>query len=281
MGYAFLTLSVFFYAIGFVFNDRYSKTGSGLVKAFYFIAFANSAGAVLMLILNRFQPEWTPFTALFAFLTAANGIFSLVFSVKALARIDLSLFSLFSMLGGMILPFLAGWLFFDEAMTWQKGVCVALIVASLSVTVRRGEKKGGWLYLAGIFIFYGTSGILNKIFMSAPYEKTGALSYSFWVALIEAHLAGALILLFWKKRVPIRPKEMFFAGAYGAFNRAGNFLAVWTLSLLPASAQFPFITGGTIIVSTLFSYVLKQRPGLRQWIAVGLAFLGTLILLIP
>ena len=45
--YAFLTLSVLFYAIGFVFNDRYSKTGSGLFKAFYFIAFANSAGAVL------------------------------------------------------------------------------------------------------------------------------------------------------------------------------------------------------------------------------------------
>ena len=62
----------------------------------------------MLVIINGFRLEFTPFTFVIALLAAINSIVFVFCSIKALDSINLSLYSLFSMLGGMVLPFLQG-----------------------------------------------------------------------------------------------------------------------------------------------------------------------------
>jgi drug/metabolite transporter (DMT)-like permease len=48
---------------------------------------------------------------------------------------------------------------------------------------------------------------------------------------------------------------------------------------LPASAQYPFVTGGTMIVSTVISLFTDKKPSKKEIIAVALSFIGIVLLI--
>ena len=54
--------------------------------------------------------------------------------------------------------------------------------------------------------------------------------------------------------------------------------AIADYMVLPASVQYPFVTGGTMIVSTVISFLLGQKPSKREIFAIALSFLGILAL---
>ena len=51
------------------------------------------------------------------------------------------------------------------------------------------------------------------------------------------------------------------------------------LAVLPASVQYPFVTGGTMIVSTLMGLLVGQRPTKREILSIALSFVGIMILI--
>jgi drug/metabolite transporter (DMT)-like permease len=239
--------------------------------------------------MNRFALGFTPFTLLMASLASLNG-FALTFcSFKALNRINLSLYSLFMMLGGMALPFLQGILFYGEPLTVAKGVCFAIITLALACTVTRGEGKSGVFYYTAIFLLNGMSGVLTKLFTAAPYPKANAASYSMWSAIVSVAVASVLLcamLLRERGRESGIPRFTWLAGAvqaaHGGLNKVANFILVLALAHVDASIQYPMVTGGTIIVSTLICYLGDRRPSRRELASVALAFIGMLALfLIP
>ena len=65
----------------------------------------------------------------------------------------------------------------------------------------------------------------------------------------------------------------------GILNHLANWLVLVALFTLPVSVQYPFITGGTIIVSTIISLFTDKKPSKREVISVVLAFIGILPLL--
>ena len=67
--------------------------------------------------------------------------------------------------------------------------------------------------------------------------------------------------------------------AYGALNKFGVYLLLVALSVLPATSQYPFVTGGNLIFSTLICYFTKDKPGPRELIALLLSFLAIAALL--
>jgi drug/metabolite transporter (DMT)-like permease len=51
------------------------------------------------------------------------------------------------------------------------------------------------------------------------------------------------------------------------------------LAVLPASVQYPFVTGGRMVVSCVISLLRRQRPTWREWTSVLLSFAGIMILI--
>ena len=294
--YALIMLSVCIFGGGFALQDIYRRKRGSNLKISMESAFIGSfAGLVVLLIVNGFSFAVTGFTLLMALLAALNSILFTFCAFKSLDYINLSLFSLFSMLGGMALPFLQGILFYSEGITAAKCICVAFICAALVCTVEKGERKRGAVFYIGIFLLNGMSGVLSKIFSASDLPKTSAAGYTIWIAVCTIVLSAAvwsvLTLKDRKKglgqdeKKPMRKVlwQSYGIGAvYGALNKVANFLLVLALAHVDASVQYPMVTGGTMIISTVICFFSDKKPTKKEMLSVGLAFVGMLALfLIP
>ena len=282
MQYYLLTaLAVAMFSFQFWFNDRYQKRcGSSARAAVLFSLGTNAAGLLTLLAINRFRLECTPFALLMAFFTALDGLLFLYCSLKAFAVINLSLYSVFSMLGGMTLPFVLGIAAYGEAVTPGKALCFVFTAAALCLTVKKGGDRRGWPYYIGIFVLNGMSGVLAKLFQASALPKTGAAGFSALSAAAGVVLSGAVLLFIKGEKIKLTPPALGDMAAYGAINRVANFLLLIALEHLPASAQYPFVTGGVMILSTLLCFFTPNKPSKRELLAVALAFAGLLLLVL-
>lgn len=281
MYYLILSVSALLFSFVFIFSDRYrERFGSGTRSALKFAAGSHFAGLAALLAINRFHFEFTAFTAAVACVAAADVILFNICSLRALEKTNLSVYSVFSMIGGMALPFAAGIIFFHEELTAGKIICLALVALSLALTVRKGGGKGSVFYYAGVFVTNGMYGVINKFFSAAQFPKTGDAAYS---AMIEGFIViFSLILLVFIKDRPVKLTGIaaVYMGGYGIMCAVGNYLLLIALSVLNASAQYPFVTGGVMIISTLYSFFTPEKPGKREIISVLLALAGIIALVV-
>lgn len=283
MYYGLIILSVLMFGGCFKLQDVYRGLRGSGVRISLDTSFIGAIAAVILLfVINGFRIEFTPFTLIMAALASLNSIGFTFCTLKALERIDLSLFSLFSMLGGMVLPFLQGIIFYKEGLTLAKILCLIFIGAALFLTVTRGNGRGGAIYYVGIFVLNGMSGVLSKIFTESRFEKTSGTSYSLWIAVITALISGVLILSLSgrlkRAESRITVGAVGASAANGAIYQLANLLLVIALSYVDASVQYPMVTGGVIIVSTLICFFEKEKPSKKEMLAVLLSFVGMLLL---
>ncbi len=279
--YSMVIISVILFGVAFLFNEKYQKEkGSGLFQAFNFSLFSGLAGLVFLLIINGFKIEFTVFTLLMSSLSALNSLAFTFCSLKAFEKINLSLYSLFSMLGGMVLPFVVGVIFFGEEMTVAKGVCLVLVAISLYLTVDfKNSKKGGLLYYIGIFVLNGMAGVIATVFTGASFEKTSPEGFSILTAAMTVLISAVLMVSFWDKKYKFTFSSLAFTFGYGAINSFANFLLVLALARgFDASMQYPIVTGGVIITSTVISAFTEQKPKMKEIISVIISFVGILAL---
>ena len=246
---------------------------------FVFSAGSSLVGFLILLIINGFKFEFTWFSLLMAFFAALDSIGYTYFSLKALGRINLSLYSMFSMLGGMILPSVVGILFYNEELTVGKGICYALLMLSLLLSSKKGEKKSGYFYYMGVFVLNGMSGVLSTIFQNAPYEKTSAAGYSMLISLLALVICFLFLPFVKGSTEKLTKKALVSMGGYGVLCRVGNYLLLIALAHLPASAQYPFVTGGVMIISTIISLFTKNKPSKREITGVAISFAALIILM--
>lgn len=283
MYYALIILSTAVFACGFLLNDVYRKSAGSTVKASLQYTFLSSlAGLIALFLINGFLFEFTPFAFIIALLTAINGFGFSFCAFKALNHINLSVYSVFSMLGGMLLPFLQGIFFYGEKLTIAKALCLVFIVAALLCTIEKGKAKG-FIYYIGIFTLNGTSGVLSKIFASSNLPKTSAAGYSILTALCSTVIAAFILVgMAIKNKEPFFPcfKATIVSAVGGISNRLANFWLVIALMHVDASIQYPLVTGGVMIGSTIASCFTENKPKRNDIISVVLAFIGMLILFV-
>lgn len=257
--------------------------GSGILISMEFSLIGAVVGLITLMIVNGMVIEYTTFSLVMALASTMNGFLYTFCTFKALKSINLSLYSLLSMLGGMLLPFFQGILFYGESFTAAKLICVLLMTLALALTIERGKGKNGAIYYAGIFVLNGMAGVLSKIYVSAPFEKISSAGYSILIAICTLVLSLIFFLILLKKEknyVWPKPSSVTVSALSGVTNRIGNFLLIIALAHVDASIQYPMVTGGVIIVSTLISFFGEKKPSRKEMLSVVVAFLGLLLLFV-
>ena len=287
MYYFLIVIAVVMFGGSFALKDEYRKLrGSEVKTSFQFALTGGIGGLIFLCIINGISLKYTPFTLIMAGLSAANGFLFTLCSFKALGKTNLSVYSLFSMLGGMVLPFLQGILFYGEPLTIAKTICFVLIVISLAFTIEKGSNNGGFIYYLGVFVFNGMSGVITKIFTSAPYPKARATDFTMWATIVSLVISLIVLLTVFRKKSAEEKPQTFISETIcissGTINKIGNLLLVIALAHVDASVQYPMVTGGVMIMSTVISLLGKNKPTVKQIISVAIAFVGLLALfLIP
>lgn len=282
MYYALILLSVLMFGGCFGLDDLYQRQrGSSIRISIQYALTAALAGLAVLTVVNGFRLECTAFTLLMAMLNVLLNVGYTFCTFRALGSINLSLYSVFSMLGGMALPFLQGILVYGEPLTVGKIVCVALICAALGLTIQRGQPSRNSIYYAGVFLLNGASGMLSKVYAASTLPKASAAGYSILICLCTICAAVLLLPLLRKQAAPpLTWKSTIIGALSGAGNKVANFFLVIALSHVDASVQYPMVTGGVMIVSTLLCFLGPKKPSRRELLSVLIGFAGMLALFI-
>ena len=167
-------------------NQQYQKmSGSGLAPALRSSLWSSAMGFIVPIITQGLHLEFTWFSLLIALWSTVNGIIYTICSLRALETANLSVFTTFSMLGSVFIPFIGGILIWNEDLTWQKAVCCLFLAISILCNVRlrsKTECKGPspLVYYFAIFIFNGMGGLINKVHQSFPDLAVDSGSFSVW-----------------------------------------------------------------------------------------------------
>lgn len=269
------------FALQFLFNQKFEQIrGSDLKSALEFTLYKSVIIVIIMLIISGFKiPDITPFSIILSVIYSAACILMTYFSMKAFAVANLSVYSVFSMLGGMLLPFLLGVGFYNEKLTVFKCVCCALIAVSVLLNLRSGKQsKKAFLYYMAVFILNGGVGVISKIHQSAHTPHTDSTGFMFLSSVASIVISGIWLLIQYRKIPLIKGKSLLYASGYGIFNGVGNLFLLISLSHLPASVQYPLVTGGVMVFSTIISAVRKEKLSKTDYIAAGISFVASVLM---
>lgn len=283
-----LVVSAFLFSVQFVFQKRFDRTEGETLRTAFLFSFLTSVVRVLFLLcLGGFRvASPTPVVLLLTLLSMLNGVFFLFMSAKAFGYADMSLFSLLAMLGGMVLPFLYGIAFCGEGLGLVKCACFLLIAFAILLGVRKTSGKGALKYYIGVFLSNGMSGVIATMNREAAGGVDGN-SFLIIAGLWSVIGSGAILLLGSRKKKEGEEKTKLFvspksalpsAVLYGLSCSLGNLLLMIALTSLPASVQYPFITGGTIAFSALIALARREKVSSRSLFAAGIAIAASVLL---
>ncbi len=280
MYYLLVLSAVFLFSLQFLFNQKFQQSrGESLKSALEFSLYKSVVIVVIMLFIGKFSIQITPFSVLMATLYAVSGIAMTAFSMKAFAVANLSVYSVFSMLGGMLLPFVLGIGFYNEELTLFKSLCCLLIVVSVLLNIKKGKQdKKAIAYYMAVFVLNGMAGVLSKIHQSSSLPHTDSTGFMLISSLITAVISAAWLLVSYKKVPLINGKNLLYTAGYGVFNGIGNLFLLISLSNLPASVQYPLVTGGVMVFSTAISALRKEKITVREYIAAGVSFVASVLM---
>ena len=279
--YLILILAAFLFAVQFLFNQQYRRLkGEGLDATMTFSLYTSAISFVILFALGGFQLHITWFSLLIAVLYATVCLLSSYAGLKAFGTANLSVYSIFMMLGGMLLPFAYGILFANEALSFAKVLSILLICTAVGCSFEKGAGgKNAYRFYAAIFVLNGLVGVLSKIHLSVPALAVD--SYSFMATIQLALLAMCLFYcLITRQGIPKQSGKLYLClSGYAVCNGIGNLFCQIALTSLPASVQYPIITGGVMVFSTLISLVRREPIGGKTYLAAALACLSTILIL--
>ncbi len=278
--YALVFGATILFALQFLFNQKFETVrGSDLKSALEFTLYKNSVIVIMMLIISGFKIVITPFSAALSVVYAAACILMTYFSLKAFAVANLSVYSVFSMLGGMLLPFLLGVGFYNEKLTVFKIVCCVLIAISVLLNLKGGKQsKKAFLYYMAVFVLNGGVGVISTIHQNSDLPHSDSTGFMFLSSLAGV-IIGALWMMIKYKKIPlIKGKALLYTSGYGVFNGVGNWLLLVSLIHLPASVQYPLVTGGVMVFSTVISIIRKEKLTKTDYIAAAVSFIASVLM---
>jgi drug/metabolite transporter (DMT)-like permease len=210
---------------------------------------------------------------------------------------------MFMMLGGMLVPFFYGILFLNEEIS--VGKIIGSILVTLCIVLQalwqksdptennadnnannKGKKYLFFALCICIFFINGTVCIISKSHAmstgTVPETSFTFLSCLLTVVLSAIFLGGTLITKRDEKlpavHTVLKAKPIAFASLIGCAAYVGNFLLLVAANHVPASVQFPLISGGTIALSAIVSFAFfKEKLSAKEWISIVGAFACTFL----
>ena len=282
MNYLLICLATVMVSLQFFFNKRYQQQeGMSMEKTLVFSVGTSLVIGIVMLMVSGFRLEFSWFSLMTAGLSAVIGILFIYYSVILMEKVNLSLYSLVTMLGGMLLPFIGGICFWGEGVTIKKIISLAVITGALFIGIDLKADRKALVYCLFIFVLNGLNGVVSK--WHQTYSAINVSSEGFLLLRSGVTILICVIILCFVNKNKLRLNHVRDAlvnmSGFGLMSGLANLLVLIALVHVAASIQYPMITGGTIIVSTLVSLCTKEKITYINLLSTALAMGGTLLLL--
>lgn len=278
--YVLIVVSAMLFSLQFFCQQRYEEVnGTSLSAALSFSLYKGLVVIVMMLCLNKFRPEFTLFSFALSGVYALCYILMVYYSLKAFYVANLSVYSVFTMLGGMLLPFLVGTIFYDEEISVFKVLCCILIAVSVLLNIRKGGgNKKAFVYYMLVFLLNGMVGSISSVHQNSALPHTDSTSFMFYSGVFTVVICSIWLLAKGEKLPLLKGKSLLYSAGDGVLNGVGDLLLLIAVAVLPASVQYPLVTGGVMVFSTVISVIRREKVAKLEYIAAAVALAASVMM---
>ena len=204
--YFLLLLSAFLFSCEFIFLKLFEdKNGSSYTSALCFSLGSSVIGLPILFICNGFSLGFSWFSLSMAALLALVCVGANILGVKAVSFGSVAVYTLFLMLGGMMIPFLVGGIFLNEQVKIWYIVATVLLTGALVLPIfdksEQTEKKGKFMaFIALCVVLFFLNGInstigkLHQIGGEIGGEIVGTVDFLIWKYIFKILICGILFL---------------------------------------------------------------------------------------
>lgn len=281
--YIFIIIADLLFSLQFLFNQQFRKrNGDGLDQTFTFSMFTNGISFLMLFVINGFTLQINRVSFGLALVYSVVILCYSYSGLKSFATANLSVYSIFAMLGGMIMPFAYDVILNPERLTVAKVFCVLFIGAATALSFEKSKGKGknkNMKYYFAVFVLNGLVGVISTIHQTENGDAVDSGSFMATVNLCTFAICFVYHLAKNKKIVLPQKKDIGCLACYAACSGIGNLLCLIALINIPASVQYPIITGGVMVFSTIISIVRKEKPSAKTIIATAIACASTIFMM--
>lgn len=295
MNYILIVIADILFSLQFLMTGAYSRrTNGGIAVSLAFSTGTSAIIAAYMFVVRAFTEgfglavNW--YSLILSVAMTAVGMLSGYFSIKSLEYINISLYSVFLMLGGMIVPSVFGVIIGGdllkivegEYVTYGKIVCILLIIVAMMLSIDKSAsgKKGAAKYYLACFFLNGCCGVIAKAL--TIYEKYEVSTNDFLITYMTISALGAFtILVFLTKGKPMQLfsdiKNIACMAGYSVFHGIAEFCSLFTIANgMDVSVQQPLVSGGVLIASFAISVIMREKQTWRTVLSTVVAVFAVL-----
>lgn len=275
-------------AVCFVFQKKYqSIAGTSACATITFNSFVGLVTLIIFTLLGMvgvFQVEFSPFSVLMAFIAAFIGLCYTVIGFKLLRAGNMPLYTMFLMTGGMLVPYIFGICFLDEAFSMLRFLGVIFIILAVIIFNTGAIKptKGQLLMCAGVFLLNGFMSVTSKLHqINTEYSPVNSESFIIIMSIAKILLCIPIMLMMMKKSdrkelLVTLPKTIPLFIVSVIADGGSYYLQLIGAKAIPAGVLYPLVTAGSIIFSAFAGMIaFRERPSKNQWIAMTVCLAGT------
>ena len=203
---------------------------------------------------------------------------------RILSQGSMAIYTMFLMIGGMLVPYAMGVLFLGEELSTLRCAGVIAICCSLALINRRDKAAAHTpLYLLlAVFLLNGGVSVASKLHQISP-RAVPTLSFLVLGGLLKAALSGVALLFCGRDPAGQSRRTgryLLIALLCAALGGGSYFLQLLGAKSLPATVLYPVITGGSVVCTTLCGRLcFGERLDARAGLGVALCFAGTCLFL--
>ena len=289
MQYMLLIGAAVLLAADFSLNKIYQKLkGTSPAASFGFNSILGLFTAIIFFGINGFKLDFSYYSLIMAVLVNGFAMSYNIIGFRLLKSSTMAMYTLFLMSGGMVIPYAFGLVFLNETFSVLKTMALILILAGVIFSNVSNEKVNSKqiIMCVAVFILNGLVSTVSKLHQIEPVFRTvDATGFVLLGGLVKFIIAG-IIYLFVKKRTDdktqkrswVMPAVVIISSAVAG--GASYLLQLWGAISVPATVLYPFVTGGSIVLSSLFGKILfKEKLSRNLIIGVILCFIGTVMFL--
>ena len=287
--YVLIFLAALGCAVTFALTKVYQiKQGNTLEFGVFFNFISGLFGAILYFAICRFNVEITPFSLVIALLfTLFFGAYTII-GFKIMSLGSMAVYTIFLMLGGMVLPYFYGLIFLNEEITAVKVIALAMMIYAIILQKEDDGEKGRALFYIlciAVFILNGGCSIVSKVHqITEKFEVVLADGLILLKNILQFLIFGAMVPFVVKqgeKIFPVNAKIYLLIIAITIVNNVAYMLQLVCSSYIPATVQFPVLSGGTIVFSALLGLIcFKEALSRKQIAGIIVCVISTILFVI-
>lgn len=287
--YLMLTGAAMLLGADFALNKIYQKFyGTAPKAAFFFNSLLGLVTTVIFFCINGFKLDFSFYSFVMAGVMSLLVMCYNIIGFSLLRSGTMAMYTLFLMTGGMVLPYIWGLLFLNEDFSLLRTGGLIVILSGVVLSNFSGERVNikQIVMCVAVFILNGFVSIISKMHQSqTTFDSVNAAEFIILGGIFRFLLAGTLFLVFKKKDSSeidehSLKKAVIIITASAVIGGVSYMLQLLGAKSLPATVLYPFITGGSIVFSSLAGVILfKEKLSAKLIISIMLCFAGTLMFL--